>query len=149
MFFSLFLFRCFISFAHTRTYIYIYIYTHTHPYIVIYFLVQILKVSSGYWGRVLLKLCFEESLKLAFPYEHSAYSSRVERVNMTSGLLWICTLFQTTAAVMLLTPDGCSISAEWSNISDECLQLMRLVLLLAVWWGNQCWFCFCFFFSFQ
>lgn len=115
------------------TYVCIYTRAHTHIYKVIYFLVQVLKVSGGYQDRVLLRLCFEGSLKLAFPYVHFVYSSQVERVNMTSGLVQICTLFQATDAVMLLTPDGCSISAEWSNVSDECLQLVRVVLLLAVW----------------
>lgn len=67
-----------------------------------------------------------------FPYEHFEYRSQVERVNTTPGLVQKCTLSQSTAAAIPLTPDGWSLSAGWSNVSDECWQLMRLVLLLAV-----------------
>lgn len=121
--------------THTRVYVHLCIKIYIFFKFVFYFLPQLLTLNCGYRGRVLLKLYFEGSLRMTFPYEHFEFSSQVKRVNRTPGLVQKSqsTLSQSTVAAMPLTPDGCSISAGWSNVSDECLQLMRLILLLAVW----------------
>lgn len=40
---------------------------------------------------------------------------------MASELVQLCALFQATDAVIPRVPDGYLRSAEWPNVSDECL----------------------------
>lgn len=58
--------------AYKSIHTYINMHTHIHIYILNY-LFSYWRPKDGYWGKVWLKLCFEGSLKLAFPHEHFVY----------------------------------------------------------------------------